>query len=101
MGTIGGYAAFLNTNVNLHLKNILNEWGTFLKSSASCYVLSNDPRSGWFGEDAMKKIPNFVEDFKCDPTKPHYGFTSWDDFFNLQENFDLVSALLLHLMTIR
>ena len=40
MGTIGGYAAFLNINVNHHPKNILNEWGTFLKSPASCYVLN-------------------------------------------------------------
>ena len=81
MGTIGGYAAFLNANVNLHLKNILNEWGVFLKSPESCYVLNEDPRSGWFGEDAMKKMPNFVQEFQCDPSKPHHGFTSWDDFF--------------------
>ena len=26
-------------------------------------------------------MPNFVEEYQCDPTKPHYGFTSWDDFF--------------------
>ena len=81
MGTVGGYAAFLNGNVNFHLKNILNEWGKYLKSPDSRNVLSKDPRSGWFGEDAMKKYPNFAEEFICDPSKPHYGFTSWDNFF--------------------
>ena len=81
MGTIGGYAAFLNANVNQHLKNILNEWGTFLKSPDSCYVLTEDPKSGWLGKAAMGKMKNFEKEFKCDPSKPHWGFTSWDDFF--------------------
>jgi len=31
MGTIGGYAAFLNDKVNAQLKKVLNEWGRFLK----------------------------------------------------------------------
>ena len=79
MGTIGGYAAFLNAKVNYHLKNILNAWGEFLKSPKSCDVLTTD---GWFSAAALKKLGgNFEEDFICDPTKPHYGFTSWDDFF--------------------
>ena len=27
-------------------------------------------------------MKNFKEEFKCDPNnKPHWGFTSWDDFF--------------------
>ena len=81
MGTIGGYAAFLNANVNRHLKNILNEWGMILKSPESCYVLNEDPRSGWFGEDAMGMMPHFVQEFQCDPNKPYHGFTSWDNFF--------------------
>jgi len=55
METVGGYAAFLNANVNQHLKSILNEWGVFLKSQECCYVLSNDPRTGWFGEITMKR----------------------------------------------
>ena len=29
----------------------------------------------------MEAMPNFVEEFKCDPDAPHYGFKSWDDFF--------------------
>ena len=26
-------------------------------------------------------LPNFAEEFVCDPSKPHYGFRSRDDFF--------------------
>jgi len=26
-------------------------------------------------------MPTFIDDFNCDPSKPHYGFTSWDSFF--------------------
>lgn len=80
MATTGGYAAFLNDKVNSHFKRILNAWGMFLQSSDSCSVL-NSGENGWFGTAAMKQMPNFVKDFKCDPNEPHYGFKSWDDFF--------------------
>ena len=81
MGTTAGFAAFLNDKVNYQFKKVLNSWGVFLKSKESCYVLNDHPKKGWFGRDAMKKMPNFAEEFKCDPSKPHYGCTSWDDFF--------------------
>jgi len=81
MATESGFAAFLNEKVNSHLKKILNEWAVFLGSSESCAVLSDNPRNGWFGEDAKKAMPTFVDDFNCDPTKPFHGFTSWDNFF--------------------
>ena len=81
MGTTDGYAAFLNDKVNGAFKKILNSWGVFLKSPASCYVLNDDPKTGWFGEDAMTEMPNFVREFKCNPLEPHHGYTSWDDFF--------------------
>lgn len=44
----------------------------------------NDTSSGWFGPDALAKMPRFAEDFVCEPARPHYGFTSWDDFFTRQ-----------------
>ena len=88
MGTIGGYAAFLNANVNHHLKNILNEWGTFLKSPASCYVLNEDPKSGWLGKNAMEKMKNFKEEFKCDPNTSRTGGLLLG-MISLQENFNL------------
>ena len=81
MGTAAGFAAFLNDRVNAQLKQVLNAWGRFLSSSASAYVLNQDPRTGWFGEDAFKDMPNFDETYKCDPGQPHRGFKSWDDFF--------------------
>ena len=84
MATVGGYAVFLDDRVNVHFKAILNYWGEFLKSPESCYVLNNHPEKGWFGRDAMKAMKGFVKDFVCDPFKPHYGFTSWDNFFTRQ-----------------
>jgi phosphatidylserine decarboxylase len=80
MGTHAGFAAFLNQRVNRQFKALLNEWGQFLRSGDSTSVL-NGSESGWFGPKALKKMPGFVQDFVCDPSAPHYGFTSWDDFF--------------------
>ncbi len=81
MGTPAGVTAFLNPKVNHQLKKILTQWAVFLNSPDSRYVLSKDPLTGWFGKDAQKAMPTFVQDFICDPKLPHYGFTSWDDFF--------------------
>lgn len=86
MGTQSGFAVFLNDKVNAQLKKILNEWAKFLGSIESCYVLSTDPHSGWFGSDAKKAMPDFEKKFKCDPSKPYYGFKSWDDFFTREFN---------------
>jgi len=84
MGTTSGFAAFLNYKVNMHLKRILNEWARFLSSQDSRYVLGTDKHTGWFGEDAQKAMPNFEQEFQCDPSRPYHGFTSWDDFFTRQ-----------------
>ncbi len=81
MGTQAGFAAFTNEKVNRQLKKILNEWGKYLSSPESRYVLSDDPKSGWFGKDAMEAMPDFAKEFQCDPAKQYYGFTSWDNFF--------------------
>ena len=43
--------------------------------------MNSDPRHGWFGEDAMEAMPNFVEEFECNANEEHYGYKSWDDFF--------------------
>lgn len=84
MGTPAGAVAFLDTRVNQQLKKILNEWGIFLSSSDSRYVLNDDPTTGWFGANALEAMPGFAEDFQCDPKAPYYGFNSWDDFFTRQ-----------------
>ncbi len=89
MGTSAGFAAFLDETINAQLKKVLDEWGKFLKSKDSAYVLNTNPRSGWFGREARKAMPNFAEEFKCDPKKEHYGFTSWDDFFTREFREDV------------
>ncbi|MCL6284155.1 phosphatidylserine decarboxylase family protein [Ruegeria sp. 2012CJ41-6] len=81
MANVGGWAGFLDDKVDAYLRAMLNEWAVFLQSPESTSVLSDDPRSGWFGADARKAMPTFAEDFICDPSLPHYGFKSWDDFF--------------------
>jgi phosphatidylserine decarboxylase len=81
MAVDSGYTFFLDATVNLHLKRILNTWGAFLASPASLPALSDHPRTGWFGADAMAHMPHFDTEFVCDPAAPCRGFTSWDDFF--------------------
>lgn len=81
MATVGGWAGFLNDKVNAHLRAMLNEWATFLKSPESTAVLNTQSPSGWFCPDALKHMPHFVEEFQCDPAQPHFGYRSWDDFF--------------------
>lgn len=81
MGTKSGFTAFLHPKVNACLKEVLNEWARFLKSPASCYVLGSETDKGWFGPAARKAMPNFSEDFECQPGERYHGFTSWDDFF--------------------
>ncbi len=81
MATAGGWASFITGKVNRYLKDILDEWGRFLRSPESAYVLNDDPCTGWFGEKAQKALPDFEKTFICDPSQPHYGFKSWDDFF--------------------
>ncbi|KAJ4374174.1 hypothetical protein N0V83_002915 [Neocucurbitaria cava] len=90
MGTPSGFAFFLDPDVNKMLKKVLNAWGEYLSSPASAYVLGNDS-IGWFSDhatDDLATVANigktsykFEEMFKCDPSKEHHGFKSWDDFF--------------------
>lgn len=84
MGTPAGFAAFLNPKVNAQFEMMLDEWARFLGSADSCYVLSDDPTTGWFGTAAMKAMPDFDKTYVCDPAAPYHGFTSWDDFFTRQ-----------------
>jgi phosphatidylserine decarboxylase len=81
MGTAAGMAAFLNERVNAQLKNVLNTWARFLSSPDSAHVLNDHPHKGWFGADALEAMPDFEREYICDPTQPHWGYRSWDDFF--------------------
>ncbi len=82
--TEAGLIIFRNEKVNQQLKKILNQWSRFLSSADSRYVLDDDPERGWFGKAAQEAMPDFAEDFICDPNAPYYGFRSWDDFFTRQ-----------------
>src|ERR1035437_5007684 len=84
MGTPAGTAAFLNKKVNRQLKKILAQWAMFLRSADSLAVLNNHPEKGWLGRDALQAMPTLVQDFEVKPELPHFGFTSWDDFFTRQ-----------------
>jgi phosphatidylserine decarboxylase len=81
MCTPSGQTAFLNEKLNKQMEKILNKWGKFLTSSASVGRLNDTPPNGWFCPQALAAMPDFSKTFFCDPSKPHYGFTSWDDFF--------------------
>ncbi|KAK9443296.1 phosphatidylserine decarboxylase family protein [Metarhizium brunneum] len=82
MPTKAGFAVFIRSDVNHAIKGILDYWGAFLKSPNSRSVLTN-AAGGWFSADALADphMRDFDKTYICDPTKPYWGFTSWDDFF--------------------
>ena len=80
-GTPAGFACFLDNKVNSLFKNILNYWGKFLTTKASCYVLTADHDGGWFTDEALAAMPGFVDLYECDPNAEFWGYASYDDFF--------------------
>lgn len=82
MATTAGFAVFLKDDVNKALQGILQAWGEFLKSPKSTGTL-NGNEGGWFSPSALDSphMQNFVNDYVCDPSKPFWGYESWDDFF--------------------
>ncbi|MCJ1271949.1 hypothetical protein MMC22_011854 [Lobaria immixta] len=84
MGTASGGAFFPRHDVNQQLAKILNSWSEYLSSKDSANVLDE---GGWFGKDGMNVLTtrgNVGEThytFDRLTAAPHYGFTSWDDFF--------------------
>jgi len=80
MATPAGNTLFLNDKVNVLFKNILDEWGKYLMSKYSTYILTDSP-GGWFTTEALAAMPEFEETYVCEPTEPFYGYTSFDDFF--------------------
>jgi phosphatidylserine decarboxylase len=81
MATEAGFAAFNDPRVNQAIERILCDWGKFLASPASCKYLTDESPRGWFCEEARREMGDFERTFVCDPGQPHWGFTSWDDFF--------------------
>lgn len=83
MGTPAGNAVFLNEKVNAQIKKMLNTWAKYLASEDSTSVL-NTNEYGWLGPLAMSEMSGFTTEFVCNTAEPHWGFTSWDDFFTCQ-----------------
>ena len=86
--TPAGHACFLSQKVNGLFKDILNYWGRYLQSETSTTSLM-DSENGWFSKEALDSMKDshgntFQQQFRCDPSKPHWGFQSWDDFFTRQ-----------------
>ncbi|MDQ3744981.1 MAG: phosphatidylserine decarboxylase family protein, partial [Acidobacteriota bacterium] len=82
MGTEAGAALFHDTTFNLQFKKVLNAWNTFLKSSDSLDKLDiNDPEKegSWISQAAW--AAGVWNQMVHDPSKPGYGFDSWNSFF--------------------
>ncbi len=97
MGTVSGYAAFLDKEVNVYIGAILAAWKDFLQSSASTKHLNETKPYGWFSPTAMANsdvtiqvapcklvTQSFFDVFQVDKSAPNYGFTSWDAYFTRQ-----------------
>ncbi|KAG0247353.1 hypothetical protein BG011_001635, partial [Mortierella polycephala] len=99
ISTPGGYAAFLDPDINKMIKKVLNAWSAYLQSPDSAHVLNDSP-SGWFGTHNRANLAEvarvgacsrsatignkalaFEEMFVCDPSAPYHGYKSWDGFF--------------------
>lgn len=91
--TTSGYVFFLNKNVNKALKLIIDKWGDFLKYNPDSTEYINhkdDCPENWFSvnyQNIMKDYAQWPRDcaieklYKCDPSSPTWGFSSWDQFF--------------------
>ncbi|RAL02579.1 phosphatidylserine decarboxylase [Aspergillus ibericus CBS 121593] len=79
--TSSGYNFFVHEKVNDAFHKILKDWSDYLWSSESAVVLTDEP-NGWFSPEALSAMPDFEQTFICDPEKLHWGFSSWNDFFN-------------------
>ena len=85
MGTQAGFAAYRDPRINMMIAKILTVWSTYLSSRASLYVLNDSPK-GWKSPAAEQAIG--IEQYQHDPADPHWGFTSWNDFFTRRFNDD-------------
>lgn len=94
MRTAAGIEALLDRKIDRHLKELADLWAKTLCSPESVSVLNTGP-NGWLCPEALTTMADvantgspkcpfllaFDEIYICDKTKPHYGFTSWDDFY--------------------
>lgn len=87
MDTQGGFSAFTKENLNREFKEMFKAWARFLTSKDSRYVLNKKP-DGWLSDAAIKEMlteygdHKFEDVFVCDTNDEHYGYSSFEDFFN-------------------
>ena len=81
MMTVAGEALFRNRAFNDAIQKVLKEWCSYLDGNASAHVLNETP-TGWLCPAAVKEFS--LNDFVIDRAKPHWGFTSYNDFFHRQ-----------------
>lgn len=85
--TDAGYILFRKPAFNDAMKNLLNDWATYLSSPDSTKTLTDDDE-GWFGSLSIAALEDkdrgdFDSTYICpDPDKVNRGFASWDDFFS-------------------
>ncbi|MER6395555.1 phophatidylserine decarboxylase associated domain-containing protein [Kitasatospora sp. NPDC001603] len=86
MMTPAGQAVFRNEKFNSALQKVLKDWCGYLDSADSCRVLNEGPE-GWLSPEAVKEFD--LDDFEIDRTEPHWGFTSYNDYFHRRIRPDL------------
>jgi phosphatidylserine decarboxylase len=79
MMTPAGAALFRMKQFNDALRAILKEWCAFLDTPKSATVLNESPE-GWLSEPARAHYK--LDEFEFDESKPHWGWTSYNDFFH-------------------
>ena len=77
-----GYALFRDPALNAQLKRVLNCWSGYLSGPHSRQYLHEKAPDGWFSPEADQRIG--LSQFRCDRTRPHWGFASWNGFFTRQ-----------------
>lgn len=79
MMTPAGEAVFRNDDFNRGLKGVLQQWCAYLDSPESAHVLNEGPY-GWLSPFAYQDMKLY--EFELDRSKPHWGFTSYNDYFH-------------------
>lgn len=82
MGTEAGLSLFHDATFNRQFREVLNAWNTFLKSRDSLDKLNikkPEIEGSWISEEAKKA--GVWDQMVHDPSKPGYGYDSWNAFF--------------------
>lgn len=83
--TGAAYDLFRVTEFNKAMKELLNDWGGYLKTIDSSKTLTDGP-NGWFSQLSIKQLEAgrgiFNETYVVfDETAVNRGYVSWDEFF--------------------